>query len=85
MVEQEFSRKTKEKPRAEGRYKSTANRDDSAQPDIRGNGFGGLPQQQVYFDMRVFNPSSHVYCKQQLAACYRKHMKGRSRGHMVSE
>ena len=60
---------------------STTNRDDSAQLDIRANGFWGLPQQQAYFDVRMFNPSSHAYRKQELAACYWKHEKEKQRAY----
>ena len=66
----------------------TTNRDDSAQLKIRANGFWGLPLQQAYFGMRVFNPiSSHAYCKQELAACYRKHERAKQKtyGQQVRE
>ena len=59
----------------------TTNQDDSARLDIRANGFWGLPQQQPYFDVRVFNPSSHAYRKQELAACYRKHEREKQRAY----
>ena len=41
--------------------------------------FCGLPQQQAFFDLRVYNPNSSAYRSSELAACYRRHEREKQR------
>ena len=60
---------------------STANREDSARLDVRARGFGGLPQQDAYFDVSVFNPNSPSYRGLELTTCYRRQEREKQRAY----
>ena len=60
---------------------STANREDSARLDVRARGFWGLPQQDAYFDVCVFNPNSPSYRGLELTTCYRRQERGKQRAY----
>ena len=60
---------------------STANREDSARLDVRARGVWGLPQQDAYFDVRVFNPNSPSYRGLELTTCYRRQEREKQRAY----
>ena len=57
----------------------TTNGQDNARLDIRAQGFWGERRQDVFFDVRVFNPHASSNRLTSPGACYRKHERERKR------
>ena len=46
--------------------------EDNARSDVRAEGFWDCRQQQAYFDVEVFNPTTSTYRNKLLQSCYRR-------------